>query len=145
MQVKDQTMDSHITSHSLSLHSQPSYCGPLGVGLWLPVWWAWRLPWWPPAECSNVSMLCAFLVFTKCFFLSLYHCCLLSEIKLNTTATLYVLNGKKWWCYRGCNCAVDQLLWAVMFVQESSLSMNIQPDHASGLNFVWSCHWYMKC
>ena len=51
---------------------------------WLPAWWALWLPWWPPAECCNVSMLCAFLVFTKCFPF-LYHCCILSEIKLTTT------------------------------------------------------------
>ena len=32
-------------------------------------------------------MLCAFLVFTKCF-LFLYHCCILSEIKLSTATTI---------------------------------------------------------
>ena len=60
--------------------------GKLSVvdGLWLPAWWALRLPWWPPAECSNVSILCAFLVFTKSL-LFLYHCGILSEIKLTTT------------------------------------------------------------
>ena len=26
---------------------------------WLPVRWAFLLPWWPPTECSNVSRPCA--------------------------------------------------------------------------------------
>ena len=51
---------------------------------WLPAWWTLWFPWWPPAEFNNVSMLCAFLVFTNCF-LFLYHCCILSGIKLTTT------------------------------------------------------------
>ena len=39
------------------------------VCLWnmLPAWWALRLPWWPPAECSNVSMSCAFLYLRSVF------------------------------------------------------------------------------
>ena len=57
------------------------------LNIWLPAWWALRLPWWPPAECSNVSMLSAFLVFIRCF-LFLYHTCILSEIKLTTTTII---------------------------------------------------------
>ena len=57
--------------------------GSRGI-IWLPAGWALRLPWGPSAERSNVSMLYAFLEFTKCFLL-LYQCCILSEIRLTTT------------------------------------------------------------
>ena len=53
---------------------------------WLSAWWALRLPWWPPAECSNVSMSCEYW-YLQNVFLFLYHCCILSEIKLTTTTT----------------------------------------------------------
>ena len=56
---------------------------------WLPASWALRLPWWPPAECCNVSMLCAFLIFTKCF-LFLYHYCILSEKSLLLFTNIHI-------------------------------------------------------
>ena len=43
-----------------------------------------RPPWWPPAECSNVSMSCEYC-YLQNVFLFLCHCCILSEIKLTTT------------------------------------------------------------
>ena len=58
----------------------------------LQAWWALWLPRWPPAECNNVSMLCSFLVFIRCF-LFLYHCCILSEIKLTPTTTASIKKG----------------------------------------------------
>ena len=51
---------------------------------WLPAWWALRLPGWPPEKCSNVSMLCAFLVFTK-WFPFLHHCCILGAVSIRKT------------------------------------------------------------
>ena len=61
---------------------------------WLSAWWALRLPWWPPAECSNVSMSCEYW-YLQNVFLFLYHCCILSEIKLTTTTTTteYLFNS----------------------------------------------------
>ena len=101
---------------------------------WLPAWWALRLPWWPPAECSNVSMLCAFLVFTKCF-LFLYHCCILSEIKLTTTTTRPSDAYMHWWttshylnqCWNIVNWTLsNKLQWnfnrnSNIFIQENAL------------------------
>ena len=50
--------------------------------------WALQLPWWPPAECSNVSMSSEYWYLQNAF-LFLYDCRILSEIKLTTTM-LYV-------------------------------------------------------
>ena len=61
---------------------------------WLSAWWALRLPWWPPAECSNVSMSCEYW-YLQNVFLFLYHCCILSEIKLTTTIVPNIVVGFK--------------------------------------------------
>ena len=36
---------------------------------WLSAWWALWLPWWPPAECSNVSMSCKYWYLQNVFFI----------------------------------------------------------------------------
>ena len=54
--------------------------------LCLPAWWALWLPWWPPAwpaRCSNALMYVPIDIYHE--ILLLFYCCVLVEIKLNTT------------------------------------------------------------
>ena len=55
------------------------YCWP-----WLPAWWALWLLWWPLTDAAMFQCVYGYLQ-SVFFFLVLFHCCILLEIKLTTT------------------------------------------------------------
>ena len=94
---------------------------------WLSAWWASRLPWWPPAECSNVSMSCEYW-YLQNVFLFLYHCCILSEIKLTTTTMkdrmdLYHRAVNQYCCVMFCAAVIDY--WWLIKLQSLYILRNI--------------------
>ena len=55
---------------------------------WLPAWWAlWPL-WWPLADAAMFQCVYRYLQ-SVVFFLVLFHCCIMLEIKLTSTANLH--------------------------------------------------------
>ena len=51
---------------------------------WLPAWWALWLLWWPLTDAAMFQCVYGYLQ-SVFFFLVLFHCCILLEIKLTTT------------------------------------------------------------
>ena len=72
----------------------------------LPAWWAVRLLWWPLTECSNASM--CFSIYKV--FLLLFHCCILLEIKLTTTATANATTANMYMIGDAGACVLTQRL-----------------------------------
>ena len=54
---------------------------------WLPAWWALWLLWWPLTDAAMFQCVYGYLQ-SVFFFLVLFHCCILLEIKLTTTTTI---------------------------------------------------------
>ena len=54
------------------------------INSWLPAWWALWLLWWPLADAAMFQCVYGYLQ-SVFFFLVLFHCCILLEIKLTTT------------------------------------------------------------
>ena len=68
----------------------PPYSRFKSYVFWLPAWWALWLLWWPLTDAAMFQ--CAYGYSQSVFFfLVLFHCCILLEIKLTTTTT-YCLN-----------------------------------------------------
>ena len=57
--------------------------------LMLPAWWALWLLWWPLTDAAMFQCVYGYLQ-SVFFFLVLFHCCILLEIKLTTTTTTWV-------------------------------------------------------
>ena len=51
---------------------------------WLPAWWALWLLWWPLTDAAMFQCVFGYLQ-SVFFFLVLFHCCILLNIKLTTT------------------------------------------------------------
>ena len=60
---------------------------PAFMHFWLPAWWALWLLWWPLTDAAMFQCVYGYLQ-SVFFFLVLFHCCILLEIKLTTT-TIY--------------------------------------------------------
>ena len=60
---------------------------------WLPAWWALWLLWWPLTDAAMFQCVYGYLQ-SVFFFLVLFHCCILLEIKLTTTTTTCFLRNK---------------------------------------------------
>ena len=56
----------------------------INCGTWLPAWWAPWLLWWPLTDAAMFQCVYRYLQ-SVFFFLVLFHCCILLEIKLTTT------------------------------------------------------------
>ena len=55
--------------------------------IWLPAWWALWLLWWPLTDATMFQCVYGYLQ-SVFFFLVLFHCCILLEIKLTTTTAI---------------------------------------------------------
>ena len=62
----------------------PPYSRFKSYVFWLPAWWALWLLWWPLIDESMFQCIYGYLQ-SVFFFLVLFHCCILLEIKLTTT------------------------------------------------------------
>ena len=62
------------------------YRQPLDCLFNLPAWWALWLLWWPLTDAAMFQCVYGYLQ-SVFFFLVLFHCCILLEIKLTTTTT----------------------------------------------------------
>ena len=55
----------YLWSFRKQLSPIPPYSPFNLLQFWSSAWWALRLLWWPPAECSNVSMSCIIFAFYR--------------------------------------------------------------------------------
>ena len=65
----------------------PPYSWFKSYVFWLPAWWALWLLWWPLTDAAMFQCVYGYLQ-SVFFFLVLFHCCILLEIKLTTTTTI---------------------------------------------------------
>ena len=65
-------------------HMLPPYSWFKSYVFWLPAWWALWLLWWPLTDAAMFQCVYGYLQ-SVFFFLVLFHCCILLEIKLTTT------------------------------------------------------------
>ena len=74
----------------------PPYSRFKSYVFWLSAWWALWLLWWPLTDAAMFQCVYGYL-HSVFFFLVMFHCCILLEIKLTTTTTscgaLYIFYG----------------------------------------------------